>query len=179
MLMDASKYGRKACISLKYQLFHWSSGFDTACQSTTSLPNKLRWLCTQLYCLPAMQPCSILWKAVCDFPVWLYGSNPLSSATLIPFTLFPCLQFIKWSEEPNYLQILLVRAQINFIAWITFMGLQPLVLSTASVFHDYYIHMTGLLHDDSCTLLNCTAYHLITIQWESKHTSTLIVKSVS
>jgi hypothetical protein len=73
-----------------------------------------------------IQPLRFWWRLrVISPPVWFSQSNPLSFVTFIPFTPISCLLFIKWSEESNYLQILLAGVRINVIAWFTFMALQP------------------------------------------------------
>ena len=91
------------------------------------------------------QPLRFWWRLrVISPPVWFSQSNPLFFVTFIRFTPIPCLLFIKWSEESNYLQILLAGVQINFIAWITFMGLQAPAVAMPTAPHCGIIHWLPL-----------------------------------
>ena len=90
-----------------------------------------------------MQPLRFWWTLpVISPPVWFSQSNPLPFVTFIPLTPISCLLFIKWSEESNYLQILLAGVRINSIARITFAGLQPIAIAVppatrCGIIHDY------------------------------------------
>jgi len=96
-----------------------------------------------------MQPLRFWWTLpVISPPVWFSLSNPLPFVTFIPLTPISCLLFIKWSEESNYLQILLAGAQINSIARIAFVGLQPPAIALppaprSGIIHDYYCWSHG------------------------------------